>query len=409
MFFLLLIFFLLCSVWILNKIMIFLGIAKDMNIFGKIFCKCLYICGTVYIKLGQMLSNRPDIFTPDILIELKSLQDNVEISSICQTNMDIEFSEKNLIATGTIAQVYKINYQGKSAVIKIKRFGIEKEIKKGFINLKRIANLIKNIIYYLPFLRINILTNYNNINHLLDSFKEILVSQLDFRKEANNIKLFSKYFLENKYILIPTVYKYEKDYIIMEYLEGKRFDLKTRENPIKINNKLFQILIEFNIVSYFGYNLCHGDLHMGNVLLSDDNEIIILDFGIVFHFTDYEINQYVQFVYGIAFLKKKICADILINYCASDNKYCLENYQSFLLDVEENLTKIHQTGDMNAIEILNFATNILYKYKTSLKIPMLNLLLSMIIAEGSIKELSPETNFWKSVQLILKTMSNLQK
>ena len=399
------IFVILFVVWIINKIMVYLYLVHDMNFFGKILYQCLHICGTVYIKIGQMLSNRPDIFNSDILKELKLLQDNVKVSQICHINENFDISEKNLIATGTIAQVYIINYHGKKAVIKIKRLGIEQEIITECKNITFMAKLLKNSIYFLPFLNINILTNYHSIDNLIMSIQNILISQLDFRKEAANIKLFGKHFKDNKYILIPKVFKYEKDYIIMEYLEGKKIDLKNKENNIETNNKLFQILLEFNLVSCFGYNLCHGDMHMGNVLLSKENKIIVLDYGIVFNCTSFEVKQYLQLVSGIAFLDIKKCADVLINYCAANNTHCLNNYQSFKLDIDINLTKIHNSGDMNAVEILNFATNILYKYKTSLKIPMLNLLLSMIIAEGTIKELSPKINFWKSVQSIFTNLS----
>ena len=147
--------------------------------------------GPTYIKLGQLLSNRDDLFPIEMIEELQKLQDNVQTKEIDlrntikkEFNKDIDdlFSEidTNPIAAASLSQVYTgiLLENNQKVIIKVKREGIEEIIEADLLIMKDFSRLLET--YY-------DIARQTGINHIIRAFEKSILSELSFTQELNNI------------------------------------------------------------------------------------------------------------------------------------------------------------------------------------------------------------------------------
>lgn len=243
--------------------------------------------GPTFIKLGQLLSTRPDLIPIEFANELKKLQDHVspvpfsEIEKILQIKFPIiedvflSIDEKPL-ATASIAQVHAARLKtGAEVVIKVQRPGILKQISDDMGVLYFIANLIENSV---PELK-----NYNPVS-IVDEFFKTMDLETNFVIEANNILRFQKNFENDPTVKIPKVYfeHTNEQILVMELLKGiplsQPQSLKQEGvDPLAIAKKGMKTF--FKMV--FQDRFFHGDLHAGNIFILPNNQIGLVDFGVV--------------------------------------------------------------------------------------------------------------------------------
>ncbi len=243
--------------------------------------------GTTFIKLGQMLSTRPDLVGDDIANELSKLQDDVPpvdieiIKSTIETelsnsteNLFSEFEEESL-GSASIGQVHKaVLKNGDKVAIKIQKPDVEEIIHKDITIMRFLANRIND---YMPQLRIY------NLPRIVDEFERHILKEIDYNQEAMNIIRFDKNFKDDKTIYVPKVYKeYSTEKVLtMELIEGKKVlnvidSDEGYDKPLiakrEINSFFKQVLID----GFF-----HADPHPSNVYILDDNVVCFLDYGMM--------------------------------------------------------------------------------------------------------------------------------
>jgi len=161
--------------------------------------------GTTFIKMGQLLANRPDLVPEDIIAELKNLQEKVkpfsfdEAKNILVRN-DIfdkfEYIEKEPIATASIGQVHIGYLNGKKVAVKIRRPNVDYEVKTDIEILKRISAILDK---YSP------VRNIVSFSAIVNEVANVLLKEIDFRFEQNNIKKLRRA-LSAKEVIIPDIY-----------------------------------------------------------------------------------------------------------------------------------------------------------------------------------------------------------
>jgi hypothetical protein len=186
--------------------------------------------GPAFVKLGQILSTRPDILPPDIVEELKKLQDSVppfsfsEVRAVIEDefedkleNIYKEFEEKP-VAAASISQVHRARLNsGKPVAVKVQRPGIERTINLDINILKDLAGFIDHHTQY---------GKLYDCSGMVLEFENIIKNELDFTKEAENAEAFKQNFTRDKGIIVPNVkWIYTtKRILTMEYIEGIRVD-----------------------------------------------------------------------------------------------------------------------------------------------------------------------------------------
>ena len=242
----------------------------------KILLKNVHSCGVIPIKIIQWGLPILKLINIDkkILDIFENTYENCPIHELDYTkklyksdfynDIDDDYKIIELVGSGSIAQVYKIQD------IKTNEFYAMKVIHPDAIkNFNKIKFYLKIIFSIFKFSNI-VPTDLNNF---LKQFRQ----QLDLVNEANNILKFSGLYKNDKLFLIPELYKFSKNIIIMDYIEGKSIE------TIKINIQHYRYNM---IISIFMYNnlfinkFNHGDLHNYNWKITKDNKIIIYDFGL---------------------------------------------------------------------------------------------------------------------------------
>jgi ubiquinone biosynthesis protein len=253
--------------------------------------------GPTYIKLGQLLSTRPDLIPRQLVKELTFLQDRVEpmtSEEVRQQILDSQgrppeevfaFFEYCPTASASIGQVhFAILTTGERVAVKIQRPHIREIITKDIIILKKL----------LPFLSKQLfLDRVCNANDILKSFERSIQQEQDFRNEGHNIENFRQVVADYPAVVIPKVYWLysTKEILTMEWLEGQKIEDYARSVTPLVSREMAKNLMFALLLPFFREGVFHGDPHPGNVRVLADGRIAFLDFGIIGRFTAEFRNQ----------------------------------------------------------------------------------------------------------------------
>ena len=244
--------------------------------------------GPAYVKIGQLVASRNDVFPQEVVDELSSLHDNVppcsyeDIRQVVEyeltKNIDdifIEFSTTSL-NSASIGQVHSAvlrEFPDKPIVVKVQRPNIEHEFARDF----------DSIIFFTKFIT-QIAPNNKELDDLYNVIvqsRKMIEDELDFTKEYENLRMMRNAFKNDKNVVIPRTIKHlsTKRILLMEFVESSK--LVTSSNP----NEITRQMVKSVVTGALRHGLIHGDLHPGNVgFISSDSEpgkIVLYDCGLV--------------------------------------------------------------------------------------------------------------------------------
>ena len=271
------------------------------------FKEALIESGPVYIKLGQLLSTRGDIFSTEVISELSQLQDTIPPSA----DFDIEsfiaeqhFSEEQTIrdislspiASASIAQIYTGRLTDDTKIIlKVVRPEVEEEIRRNMQLLKYIAEKIDR---WLPSWK------RFRLPKLMNDQELILLQELDMHSESRNQIQLRRNFADSDLLYVPRVYtEYTRtNLLVMEWVDGisigRTNDLRSKKVDIE---KLAKKGVETFFTQVFTHNFFHADMHPGNIFIdvSDPNnpKYVAIDCAIVGSLSELDKNYLAKNVY----------------------------------------------------------------------------------------------------------------
>ena len=252
--------------------------------FGKWLRRALDGSGPTYVKVGQFISNRPDVFGKELAQDLAPLRDNVSPFDFEEVRDKIPKEVSNVdpkpIASASIAQVHRATLNKKPIVLKIKRPGIEAQIKEDLQLVKTGTSFLNKLPGF----------DMTSIMPWLKEFEIGLLSELDFRKELLNISMFRDMYRDRTDVKIPRPYSRlsTNDIIVMDYTPSTQVTRPFKAERL-INLFLEQLLYE---------GVIHGDLHTGNLGV-DKDAIVLYDFGNIIRITPQYKTAIQDFVYGV--------------------------------------------------------------------------------------------------------------
>ncbi len=380
----------------------------------KRFVLALQELGPTFIKLGQILSTREDVFPENWIKELETLQDHVapldysKIEKVIEPiKKDFEYINPIPLASASIAQVHKAKLKnGKEVVIKVKRPGIENIIFTDILLLYELAQLIEN---HIPELRM-----FKPVK-LVEEFSDTIRKELDFFREKQNIKNFRAFFENDDFLYIPEVYdKYcSENYITMEYIDGIKINnfSKLKQEGIdfiKISEKWSEKVIEQVLV----YGYFHADPHPGNIFVLKDNRLAYLDFGMIGRLTDEMKLNIANLIIGIAGKDIDLIVKTLKNMTPD---FYVEDINSFKRDLLDFIDMYYNVPlkDFNVGKIFKELFRILRKYEISIITDYVLLDKTILTLESIGKKLNPDFNLvekaYSHVKRILKEQKSIKK
>ncbi|MFY9075159.1 ABC transporter [Malaciobacter mytili] len=269
---------------------IYLVIKKKKNFLGlkplspKALKNTIIDLGASFIKLAQVLATRADFFNEEYLIELKQLHD--KLPGMSQEDFDKVFKrafkshdfysfDKVPIASASIGQVHIAYLNSKEKVaVKLRREGIKKRVLADIRIINLFNFLFKPLFSYYT---------KNSIEAVISEFSSMIIQEVSLNVELQNLIKFSNTYKDLQ-IKFPKPYiKYcSDDALVMSFEEGFRFDDKESILKNKIDfNKIISTLVDFYTTQMLVKGYFHADPHPGNLLVTADAQIILLDFGMV--------------------------------------------------------------------------------------------------------------------------------
>ncbi len=240
--------------------------------------------GTTFIKLGQVMSVRPDILPQAMLEELATLQDNaptVDFAAIKQsleeelgrplTEVFTSFDEKP-VASASIAQVHFATLKdGSSVAVKVQRPGIEKTLRSDLHILYTLARLIEG--------QVQVPGLYTPVE-IVQEFEIAISGELDFLQEARACVRFKENHANVAGVYVPGIHREfcTRRILVLERIDGRK--LNALRGGSEEGRAAMRRLIECWYLQLFEHGYFHGDPHPGNLMVKDDGTLVFLDFGL---------------------------------------------------------------------------------------------------------------------------------
>jgi len=268
--------------------------------------------GPTYIKLGQVLSTRPDILPSQYISALESLQENVPPFDFIQVKKIIEWEsnttleeifssfESQPVASASLSQVhFAVLKSGEEVAVKIRRPNVEKQVKSEL-------NLLGNILTMIDFFKTKMLRNLN-IHNLFQEFKRYSLQELDFSNEGRVYDRFVQNFRSNPQVVFPKVYWEHTTpaMLIMERVSGLRLHQVRTTMPLEARNKLSHAVIETLIHMFVRDGFFHADLHPGNIFFGEDGTIKLIDVGMYGELNNEQKERFILYWLAVVLKEKK--------------------------------------------------------------------------------------------------------
>jgi ubiquinone biosynthesis protein len=255
--------------------------------------------GPTFVKFGQLLSTRPDVVPPDIVAELRALQDDVRPFPFEQAERVIEEELGNTlerlfldfeaapVAAASIGQVHRATLpNGRRVAVKVQRPGAPRQIEADLTLLYQAARLAKERIRVLDFV---------DTRQLVDEFARSIRKELDYRLEARNAQAFHRDFAGDPHVHVPKVYwQYTRARVLtLEWVDGIQLaDLDTAALTLDERRDLAYRITEAWMTMIFRHGFFHGDPHPANILLPPEAGTIgLVDFGSVGKLSDDDLSK----------------------------------------------------------------------------------------------------------------------
>jgi len=276
--------------------------------------------GPTFVKLGQVLSSRADLLPEAYLKALARLQDSVkpfpyvEVEQIVESELGVRISkafshfDPQPIAGASLGQVHNAALRdGFEVVVKVQRPGVEKQLVEDFEVLGQIAALLD---------KHTEIGRRHRFCNMLEELRVSIMNELNYEREAQSLVAMGENLKEYDLIVIPQpiVDFTRKRVLTMERIDGVKI---TKLSPIArldtdyfaLADQLFAAYLKQVLVD----GLFHADPHAGNVFVTEDGRIALLDLGLVGHMTPSMQNHLVKILIAISEGKGEEAADIVIH------------------------------------------------------------------------------------------------
>lgn len=362
--------------------------------------------GPTFVKLGQILSTRVDIFDAEWIEEFEKLQSNVAPIPVASIDELIEsylgrpmgevFRSFDSVPVGSasIAQVHKaVLSDGETVAVKIKRPDIEPVIQADLRILTHLAGLIESEI---PEVR-----RYQPVQ-MVQYFARSLAKETDLSVELRYMQRFGQTFDNDPFVRIPRVYPdiSNRQILVQEHIGDtllKDIRIETLDAPMRtqlaarITDTLFTMILQ--------QGFFHADPHPGNIFIGSDGRITLIDFGLVGHLSSTRRREIVDLINALTRKDQFTMQYVLSNWAQGD----LPDENLLGADVLEMLLNYEHTPvrDLRISQVINDITQIMRNHGLTLPGDLVMLFKTLITLEGVAKRLDGQTELLERAKPIV--------
>ena len=310
--------------------------------FATRMAELLVALGATFVKVGQIMSTRPDLFPPHIIRALTRLQDDVgafawahverTIFEDLGKSPDALFAsfDRTPVASASVAQVHRATLaSGEELAVKVRRPGLDDIV---WFDLS-VMRVFARVISIIPSIRL--LAPVESVNQ----FGAAIRAQIDLRIEAENNRRFTANFAGDEDVGFPVLHEAlcSRRVLTMGFVRGAKVldaPAKLGTDPTKLAKIGFRTLLKM----VFADGFVHADLHPGNILVDERGKVIILDLGLTAELDDAARRAFAQFFAGWAGGDGKIMARLMSSLSPSSK---VADYDKYEAEVIEFVRRYH--------------------------------------------------------------------
>ncbi|WP_128903848.1 ABC1 kinase family protein [Halorubrum amylolyticum] len=265
----------------------------------------LLTLGPTFIKLGQILSTRPDILPPAYIEVLEGLQDDVppapwaesktvledELGPVDETFDDFD---REPISGASLGQVYTARYEGTDVAVKVRRPGIESLVEADLRTIRWSIPLVRQFIGS---------GRAFSLENLADEFAKTIREEMDYDRERAMLEEIRANFADEDRVRVPTAFEAVSGprVLTMEYIPGTKIsDVDALDDAGMDRNAIAETLQEVYLQMIIEDGVFHADPHPGNLAVDDDGRVIFYDFGMAGRVDPFVQEKIVDFYVAVA-------------------------------------------------------------------------------------------------------------
>ena len=383
------------------KIINFVLYKNDKSKIGIKLLNCLIKLGPGYVKLGQALSTRPDLTGIEINYHLKKLQDDVKPFSGLIAKDIVEKETKSLIndvfisfdqipiASASVAQVHTgILKNGDKVAVKILKPQIEKLLFNDFKFFYCVSKCIE--LFFPKIKRLK-------LSKTVKVFFNISLIELDLTMEASAADELAENFKNHLNYRIPKIYwdLTTKRILVLEYIEGIKINdisaLKKQKHNIE---KIIEVSTEVFFLQVFRDGFFHGDMHPGNIFIDKNSTLVPIDFGIMGRLKNKD-RHFLALL--LTYLSDKDYKKVVEIHAEANMLGDDISYEQLAQAIRAISTPIlnKPIGEVSLARLLGQILGLSKTYNIEIQSQFSLLQKTMLMAEGTARQLSPEINMWE--------------
>ena len=368
---------------------------------GRVLRRAMTSLGATFVKLGQVMSTRPDLLEPETIDELRALQDRVPAFPIAKVRRILEedlgapvgerFAELDDIplAAASVAQVHRARLlTGREVAVKVLRPDVHARVERDGAILGFFARLLA----LSPTIRLS-----DPVGHLEHLFAGIL-EQTDLRLEAANYVRFRASFAGVEGVRFPEVLPElsATRVMTMELLKGTKLDALPPGDHVALAKRLQFVFLKM----CFEDGFVHADLHPGNMLLTDEGDIAIFDVGLVKHLSGEIYEQYIDFTRCLAMGATSDFVAHIRRFHAYSGEL---DWAALEKDLDRMLAlfRAQNVAELELGELINEILALGRRYRARPLADMALVMVAMVTAEGIGKQLNPHANLFEDTAAFL--------
>jgi ubiquinone biosynthesis protein len=360
--------------------------------FGIRLTALLIALGATFVKVGQIMSTRPDLFPPHVIRALTRLQDNVgafawrhverTILEELGRPIDEVFAtfDRIPVASASVAQVHRATLpDGDEVAVKVRRPGLDDLVRFDLSVMRTIAWIVALV----PSFRL--LAPVESV----DEFGRAIKAQLDLRIEAENNRRFTSSFAGDADVGFPTLHPElcSRRVLTMGFVRGA----KVLEAPAKLGadaTRLARIGFRTLLKMVFADGFVHADLHPGNILVDDTGRVIILDLGLTAELDGHARDTFAKFFGAWASKDGKTMARLMFEGSPSAK---VADYDAYERDVLAFVGRYHgkPLGEVQVSTVAFDMMNILRRHRVRANPTYTMCNVAIAVTEGIGKQLDP--------------------
>lgn len=366
------------------------------------FRQILEDLGPTYVKIGQIMATRQDIFSQRYCSELEKLRSDVKpmpfetvkevLTEAYGPDLDKVFTriDETSLGSASIAQVHKAWLKdGPMVVVKVQRPGIYQEMEEDIRLLRKASGILKLS---------DVFSSVVDVNVVLDEFWTSAQQEMDFTNEAQNAIRFRRDYEDCAWLSAPVVYEdlTSRKVMVMEYISGCEIDDDARLDAEGYDRHEIAMRLGTNYITQItDFGFFHADPHSGNIRVRD-GQIVYIDFGMMGTLTDRDRRLMKQAIKALAVRDTLKLTDTILTLGVVKRP---PDYANLTQSIEEYVSIYCENSleDIDLPAMVQDLFTICHEYGIALPKGISMLARSLVTFEGTIEVLDPSTNAMKII------------